>query len=631
MKTLAINFIRRHKPVQIFLAFIGLVILTAIVGKIFPVFAGTILCLLLLGGYYGILFQCLKFCNVNFLEVLKNDLPRILLTSALATGFIIFIVSLHNTIHISDSLETWEPTIYCEENTFSNVYIALKGLRWSINHADYNNFLPMLMTLPMHIFGKSFLCYVLYVWIMFALPGIFFAAATFKGMLEKAGFKNFPCSALMALIMIFPALEIPLVFGYANISILLPGAIILAMLLSLDRAQLQRDRLFWIAVLCIFAVFQARTAVYMLIGMFWGYTLYTAILGLQEKNFLRDFLLLIKKFLYIGAFGLIITLPLFFTFIKHALTYDIGTIYSAYQFGMDFPTRIFVHANYLGLLIYQLFIIGIIVSLFNKKLFPYAIFFATWFFTAELLICRIQFIDRQHIYTMILPFAFIFIMLTAVTLSKRKKICAALLLILAINFVQPYFPSLNSYGFFSGKYEIVVRHDIDDLKNFVADMKELTSNNNKKIFGLLHSFFYNVHTLGKIYLPENHNALPNLFGSGNVDLRDGFAINFFDADYVIVLEPFQNDLQAQDQTIILKPYELITTPSPISRHFKQIKEYTFSLDGISTVKFKLYEKISPYEKADIDFVENIFEKLYPNQPELFKNRFENYKREHFGG
>ena len=50
----------------------------------------------------------------------------------------------------------------------------------------------------------------------------------------------------------------------------------------------------------------------------------------------------------------------------------------------------------------------------------------------------------------------------------------------------------------------------------------------------------------------------------------------------------------------------------------------------STVKFKLYEKISPYEKADIDFVESFFVETYPNQPELFKNRFEEYKREHFG-
>ena len=42
------------------------------------------------------------------------------------------------------------------------------------------------------------------------------------------------------------------------------------------------------------------------------------------------------------------------------------------------------------------------------------------------------------------------------------------------------------------------------------------------------------------------------------------------------------------------------------------------------------EKVSPFEKADIDFVEKIFVELYPTQDYLFKNRFEQYKREHFG-
>ena len=114
MKTLAINFLRNNKTAQIFLAFIGLVILAVLIGKIFPALGGTILCLLLIGGYYGVLFRCLKFCDVNFRDELINDLPRIFLVAASVTGFIIFMVSSQQTIYIWDSLETWEPTIYCE-------------------------------------------------------------------------------------------------------------------------------------------------------------------------------------------------------------------------------------------------------------------------------------------------------------------------------------------------------------------------------------------------------------------------------------------------------------------------------------------------------------------------------------
>ena len=631
MKAWAINFLRDNKAAQIFLAFVGLVILACLTGKIFPALGGTILCLLLLGGYYGVLLRCLKFCKINFLEILKEDLPRILFVALLGTIFIICVINSQQTIYFGDQLETYEPTLYCEENVFADPYHALKDLRHSINHEDYNKFLPMLMALPMHIFGKSFLCYVLYVWLMFGLPGIFFASATFKTILNESGFKNFPCSALMALIMLLPALELPLLFGYANISILLPGSILLAMLLSLDRAQLQRERLFFIAALCAFAVFQARTAAYMILGIFFGYTVYVIILSLRERSFERDFFLLIKKFFYIGIFGLLITLPLFFTFVKHAVTYDIGTAYSAYRGEMNFAERLFEHIKYLGLLIYGLFIIGAISGLRNKKFAPYAMFFATWFFTAEFLICRIQLIDRQHIYTMIFPLVFVLIMSVVVALSKRKTFGAALIFILAFNFLQAYCPPLHIESIFNRIYFIPDRKDIAEIKNLVTEINNLTAGTDKKIYNFADSIVYNGHTLCKINMPEVHNATPNLIGPAELDLRDGFSTKFFDTDYVLVAEPVQIHLLPQSQQVIVKTSELMVNPSPISRHFKQIKEYTLNPEiyGVSTVTFRIYEKISPFEKSDIDFVEDYFVGLYPNQPELFKNRFEEYKREHF--
>ncbi len=631
MKASAINFFRNHKSAQIFLTFVGLVALTALVGKIFPVFAGTILCLLLISGYYGVLFRCLKFCDINFLDELIKDFPRILLVAAVGTGFIIFMVSSQQTIYIWDSLETWEPTIYCEETTFSDPHQALKNLRGSINHADYNNFLPMLMALPMHIFGKSFLCYTLYVWLMFGLPAIFFAAALLKNLLEEVGFKNFPCSAFMAIFMLLPIIEIPIFVGYANISILLPGTIILAMLLSLNRAELQSERLILIGVLCIFAVFQARTAAYMILGIFFGYTLYVTLTSFQERNFLFNFLMLCKKFLVIGFSALLIMSPLFFTFIRRSLSYDIGTAYSAYQLGLDFSERFFVHVGFLGLLLYAILLVGVFLSFRDKKLFACSTFFLTWIFVSVFLICRIQLMDRQHYYIMILPFAMLVATTAVVTFSKNKYLGATLIFILTFNFFQSY---LGNFGgklssVFTAGYTVPVRHDIDDLKVFVSDLNELTASNEKKIYLLASSGLYNSATLQAVYLPERHGALQSLMGTADVDLRDGFPTRFFDADFIIVSEPIQTHLRPQDQSVVAALSEGIMHSPPLSRHFKKIKEYSFSPDGISTVKFKLCEKISPYEKADIDFVENYFVELYPNQPELFKNRFEEYKREHF--
>ena len=86
---------------------------------------------------------------------------------------------------------------------------------------------------------------------------------------------------------------------------------------------------------------------------------------------------------------------------------------------------------------------------------------------------------------------------------------------------------------------IPVRHDIEDLKKFLNELNELTTRTNKRVYFLASSGEYNSAVLNGIYLPEKHNALQNLIGTRDIDLRDGFPIDFFDADYVVVTDPIQ--------------------------------------------------------------------------------------------
>lgn len=611
------------------LKIVGTVALIVAVTKFFPHVAGVILCLILLGGYYGLMWRALKFCNVKFFDTLKDDLLRIFIVAAVSTGFVAVMISSQQLIYFGDLIETYEPTLYCEETVFADPWQSLKDLRHSINHADYNNFLPMLMALPMHIFGRSFLCYALYVWLMFGLPAIFFAAATFKHIFDGAGVKIFSCSALMAIILLLPIVEIPALVGYANISILLPGAIIFAVLLSLRRAEIQREPLILVAILCVLAVFQARTAAYLILGLFAGYAVFVVIEGSRDRALLPDVLNLIQKFFVIGVVGAVVTLPLFFPFIKHALTYDIATAYSAYAQGFDFTTRLFIHASDLGILIYALFVLGLFVGLSNGQLLPHAMFCATWFFAAELLICCVQVIDLQHNYTMILPFAFAIMTLIAFVI-ERRKICAAIIFVLIFDFCQTFSATLNIPKIFHQPFPELVRRDINELKTLVNDINALTAGTDKKIFILASSPLYNAHTLTKIFLPDNHDALPSLMNTADIDLRDGFPTQLFDADFILVAEPPQLHMRAQDQSVVVKPAEWLLNPSPISRHFKLIDERTFAPDDSTSATLRLYEKISPLERSDIDFAEKIFAELYPNNNELFKARFERYKREHFG-
>ena len=619
------NFLRRLLEV------VGVFVAVILVGKIFPHFAGVVMCTILIGGYYCVTARCLRFCKINFLDAFQKDLPGILIVSIIGTGFIALMVGSQHTIYIWDQLETWEPTLECVETTFTDPHQALKELRGSINHADYNKFLPMLIALPMHMFGKSFLCYTLYVWLMFALPAIFFAATTFKTLLENSGVKSPSISVLMAIIMLLPILEVPVLVGYANISILLPGAIIFAMLMSLSRSEIQREPLILIGVLCIFAVFQARTAAYMILGEFFGYAVYVAITSFQERNFQRDMLTLCKKFFVIGISALLIASPLFFTFIKHAVTYNIGAAYSAYQLGLDFPMRLLAHVAYVGIALYVIFIAGVVVSLWNKKIFPLAAMLLTWSLTATILISRVQIMDRQHYYTLILPFAFMIIALLIFTFARKKIVGAIVIVVMAFNFLQTFYSPLYIETVFTRLFYLPDRYDVEEIKNFVAELNKLTAGTDKKIYTPANSVIYSGHVFSKFDLPNRHEALPSLMATAGVDLRDGFPTGFFDAEFVLIPLPIQTHLLPENQQVVVKTSELMTNSTPISRHYKLIREDTLhpNMYGVEAVTFKLYEKISPLEKSDIDFVEKIFVELYPNNDDLFKNRFENYKREHF--
>ncbi len=573
--------------------------------------------------YYGTISFSLKFCDVNFIKILREEWRKIFLVVVISLLFIFFEVSLQQTIYIWDSLETYEPTILCEEATFTEPLQALKNLYFSINHLDYNFFLPMLMVLPMHIFGKSFLAYNFYVWIMFAIPAIFLTAAAIKNFLAEKLQTPVSCATILFLLLIIPHFEVPLLIGYANVSILLPGIIIWLMLLNLDRENFQRPRLFLIAVLSIFAVIQSRTAAYMLIGCFAGYAAYCLYLA---KNFRAELKLLCKKFLFIGLTAAALISLTFFPFIKHALTYDIGTAYSAYALGQNFFGKIFNHIAGIGLILYIMFALGIAAVFFNKEVRPYFLFAVVWIAATVLLFCRVQNMGWQHFNIMLLPLSAVIVTIVAFCWETLKKFTAALILLLIVNFAQVF------TGFSPVQFNWVflppVRNDIADLKNFVADIKEISAG--RKIYFVASSGLYNATTLQKISVPETHYALPNLIWTADVDLRDGFPIEFFDAEIVIVAEPVQIHLLPENQSVVVGVAYAMLNPTNFSAHFKLIREQNFSPAENESVTFKVYEKISPFDKSDIDIAEKYFEELYPYQPKLFKNRFEQYKKEHFG-
>ena len=231
---------------------------------------------------------------------------------------------------------------------------------------------------------------------------------------------------------------------------------------------------------------------------------------------------------------------------------------------------------------------------------------------------------------MLTPFCAVVVVAILVGLRHSKIFGGVTIFLLVLNFVQVYTDILPTNQYLE-KYHPPIRHDIDDFKNFVDEINSLA--NGRKIYLVSSSALYNWTSFQKIYLPDKFHVLPNFMLTADIDLRDGFRTEFFDSDIVIVPTPAQIHLRAESQSVVVRLGEIVKS-EPLARHFKQVISYDLKPNDNPDnpdyiVNFAVYEKISPFDVNDINFVENIFTELYPDFPDLFKNRFEQYKSEHF--
>lgn len=593
---------------------------------------GLAICLFLLDGYYGLLVRGVGMCELSVGKAFRSVWRGVLLVSTVSACLLFLEVNTNQTIYFWDSLETWEPTVQCSKEVFANPFQALKDLRNSINYSDYNNVLPMLLALPLHIFGSEFLCYVLSIWIMFVLPTAFLVGLGVNRWLEYQKIETPSCALLMTLFLMFPVYELPILLGYANAAYLLPGTVLLMLLMNLKFEKMEFGQLFMIGMLSVLAVLQSRTAAYMVTGCYCGYVLCILFEGYRQKNFREYAGLLFRRFLYVGFFCLGFFFVFFHGFFVHVFSYDYATAYSAYKMGVPFWHRVLVPFGYSGVVLTIMLLFALTIGVLHEKYRVHSLWLFCWIVSSIILISRIQVMGWHHMYVMLLPMMIAIVANIAIFLDSTKKLGYLLVVIFGINFIQifsgrgVFFESFNV----STQYLPEVRYDINELRSVVSKVNSMGG----KSYWLISSHFYNAHMLQKIDFPHTGNSLPNSFVTHDVDLRDGFPLTFFDADIVVVGDPIQTHLRPEDQSVVSVLAGMMLSDTIISKHFRLVQVYEMSHDKIpifesemreKIVQMKVYQKISPFGKDDIDYVATAFETLYPDHPTLFRDRFTSYK------
>lgn len=109
--------------------------------------------------------------------------------------------------------------------------------------------------------------------------------------------------------------------------------------------------------------------------------------------------------------------------------------------------------------------------------------------------------------------------------------------------------------------------------------------------------------------------------SADVDSRDGFNVAFFDAEYVVTSDPVSLHMVPENEQVVVTLNDLVRDEEGyVGRHYELAASFEFD-DGVSV---DVYRRISDFSRDDVLALQATFDELYPDNPELFHDRFEAY-------
>lgn len=591
--------------------------------------------LVFVAGYYGIclcaLYEGGAAGQVRKLHRELSVRQRVVAVLAVIFGVVLTVywMGQNQFVYYWDYGEYWRMSVQRMDYLFShNILDALVSFFASVNGDDYNNFLPSVAALPLKIFGCEFSTYVLINHVMFLLPAVLVqglcAEKLASGGSTKAG-RAF--SAAVALGTLFPGNYYAMYQGYIDVAVLLPVSIAIYLLIDFDFRKATASKDIAVAAILLIAWISRRYVVYFIIGYVAALAVKAAVLLWKERD-RGAFLCVVKHFCIIGGVSIGALLIYFRQFLLRALMTDYGEMYSAYNAPLLRKVRDLTNTFGLVVLLAAA-AAGVLCFVYRKNRANFAALLALAA-VETIAFWQTQSMGVHHRLLVNVPL-FLCCML-AWGLGTEKDGAskggrwlgqngAAVLcsLVLAVNFCQAMLPVSATglaRGLFSEKYQPMRRGDIDQLEALAEYLNGETLNTDQMIYVAASGAVLNCDILRKLYAPDTMNAVPNMYNTSDVDLRDGFPAALLTAEYIVTTDPVQTHL-ASGQEVVSYPAELIQDGSSyMGRHFEEIRR--FELDGGVTAK--VYLRTSEWEPDDLEQMREHFNALYPGHEEMFGGR-----------
>jgi hypothetical protein len=548
------------------------------------------------------------------------------------------VITRSRTVYIWDYSAYWSQSIYMgnrifEAKPFAILADVINGVR--LHH--YNNTIALLVSLPLRVLGRSYTAFALCSIALFVFPQALILSALVKKintsyMTEKS-VCNFPKWLNTALIISFGRAFSPSFIGFFDAAMLVPVSALLLLSAHLNFKKFELSKYLCIALLCLSIFVIRRYFSFFVVSYVFALAAKALCEFILEKDSRR---LILKNYilsmLLIGSVCAILLSIFFMPLLKRYALGNYSVIYSAYKNG-GILQNIKAQCSFFGLFAVFLAVLGFINLFSKRRLRSFAVFLLVSIITAWVYFFSVQSMSLQHNLILSAQFSILAVFGIIAALEfitknikegrgKNQALITAASLAGLINLSLVFIPFNISKGGFSlfsaNKIMPRKRQDIKILGDIINDINDMHKKN-KSVYILSSSSHFNSSTFISYNMPFEFNAVPGLLGTHDVDLRDGFPVQFFDADMVIVCDPPQNHLPL-GQEVINVPAKAILQGANFGSKYKFIKEWQLDYG----VKAKLFERTEPYTKEDAEYIIHTFDKLYPEFKNIFSERIIKY-------
>lgn len=521
-------------------------------------------------------------------------------------------------IYFWDSQNYWTLSINFSDQYFTNFVHAVKILYHSVLYNDYNFVPTLLLSLPMKLFGHSYLTYAMTINNLYMLPTLLLIILLIRKILIDIHLDtNLTLFFAICVPFLFTPFTIPLMRGYLDSAGLFFIALIIIFIYSSKFIQRDFSRDLTFGMLIVFLLMTRRWYAYYIVSLLisFGFTSIIKIFIFDKNNKKRNLISFFLHMLIVGLECLFVLGGFFKDFLIKSVSGNYSLAYSAWQKG-SLLNKVMDSVNYIGLVMCIFAIIGITFLLYKREKRFFACNLLLQVAIAYYLFNNVQSFGIHHYYLVVVPLCILLTVGVVRVMSIRfitinKIIASFVFILLCWNFVQTYYPIFaaeRNTNFLSKATAYPrVRNDIQQIRKIVSYLNKLTENNGKKIYVLSSSANLNDGIISRAYAPEILYAVPSMLKTNHVDLRDGFPNQFFHADYVVIADPIQYHLRPENQRVIGMLANSILNGT--FQNFKLLRTYHIE-NGVAV---RIYEKNEHFHQADLNKIRAYFNKYYHNE------------------